>query len=73
MYFIVRNTPYIDDLNHFITTDTTAAIKDKKNKELLYFKNFGKIEHLSSIFQACFWLLIVAMTIIFYQNAIVRV
>lgn len=44
MYFVVRNTPYIDDLNQFITTTTTQSIKDKKNNELLYFKNLSKVD-----------------------------
>lgn len=40
MYFIVEKTPYIADLNQFITTESTQNYKDKKNEELLYFKNF---------------------------------
>ena len=39
--------PYIDDLNSFITN---ISLKEKKNKELLYFKNLLVVDFASAIF-----------------------
>ena len=49
MYFIVEKTPYIADLNQFITTESTQKFKEKKNEELLYFKNITQVEKFSFI------------------------
>lgn len=49
MYFQVKNTPYIDDLNMFVTASTNQALREKKNKEILYFKNLKKLEWHSSV------------------------
>jgi hypothetical protein len=68
LYFEVLNTPYIDDLNQFITTDTTASIKDKKNKELLYFKNLQRIEFVSFLCQTVVWCLAISFTLLFGQT-----
>ncbi len=46
-YFRVSKPPYIDDLNSFITN---ISLKEKKNKELLYFKNLRDLDFASSIF-----------------------
>ncbi len=68
MYFIVEKTPYIADLNQFITAESTQNYKDKKNRELLYFKNLTQIQNVTVIFQCVLWSLLVVLTLIFYQS-----
>jgi hypothetical protein len=69
MYFIVEKTPYIADLNQFITTDSTQQFKDKKNEELLYFKNITMIEQVSFICQVVIWVLLIILTLMFHKGS----
>ena len=70
MYFRVENTPYIYDINQFITNTKS---KESKNKELLYFKNLMYVDEVSTYFQSTLWLLVIVFTCIFYKSSIVKV
>ena len=70
MHFIVSRTPYIGDINDYIITDTTSAIKNKKSKEIMYFKNLEKIEWASFLSQSLLWSLIVVFTFCFKKSVL---
>ena len=70
MHFIVSRTPYIGDINDYIITDTTSAIKNKKSKEIMYFKNLEKIEWASFLSQSLVWSIIVVFTFCFKKSVL---
>ena len=54
IYFRVEKTPYLDDINSFITNQ---KIKEQKNEKLLYYRNLGLVNKYSTIVTAIIWTL----------------
>ena len=57
--------PYIQDLNYFIYN---ISIKEKKNKELLYFKNLRDVDLASTVFQIVLWVLVIVFTFVYWRS-----
>jgi len=65
LYFLVQNTPYLTDINSFITN---IKQKEEKHSKLLYFENLKKIEKWITIYSGVCWSLVIIINFVFTRG-----
>jgi len=65
LYFLVQNTPYLTDINDFITN---LKQKEDTHSKLIYFENVNRINKWITIYSGACWALVIIINFVFTKG-----